>query len=174
MTDTPPLDADTPASAGRVFDLARTGGAAELDELLVHGASANLTNAKGDTLLILAAYHGHLDTVRVLLDRGADPERANARGQTALAAAAFKGALAVMELLLERGACVDGAGPDGRTALMVAAMFDRSDPLDLLLAHGADPACTDAGGHDAASLATQMRAYGTPRRLVAAMSRKGS
>ncbi|WP_324273106.1 hypothetical protein [Blastococcus brunescens] len=30
----------------------------------------NLTNDKGDTLLILAAYHGHPGTVGALLDRG--------------------------------------------------------------------------------------------------------
>ena len=50
----------------------------------------NLTNDKGDTLLILAAYHGHPETVGALLDRGADHSRANDRGQTALAAAVFR------------------------------------------------------------------------------------
>src|SRR5699024_9900387 len=42
----------------------------------------NLTNDSGDTLLMLAAYHGHADTVRALLTRGADPNRLNDRGQS--------------------------------------------------------------------------------------------
>ena len=53
---------------------------------------------------------------------------------------------------------------------MTAAMFDRTDALDLLLEHGADPAREDADGRTATSLAVQMGAYGTPRRLAAAIA----
>ena len=45
----------------------------------------NLTGGTGDSLLILATYHDHPDTVRMLLERGADTERVNDRGQTASA-----------------------------------------------------------------------------------------
>ncbi len=37
------------------------------------GVPANLCNDKGDALVMLAAYHGHAQTVSVLLERGADP-----------------------------------------------------------------------------------------------------
>ena len=43
-----------------------------LGRLLASGLPANLRNHKGDTLLMLASYHGHLDAVRVLLEHGAD------------------------------------------------------------------------------------------------------
>ena len=85
-----PLDAELLAELGRMFDLARSGQAAELQSWLQKGLPANLTNDFGDTLLMLAAYHGQADTVGVLLDAGADPSRANDRGQTPLQAAAFR------------------------------------------------------------------------------------
>ena len=55
------------------------------------GVPANLCNDKGDTLVTLAAYHGHPQTVSVLLEHGADSDRTNDRGQTPLAGAVFKG-----------------------------------------------------------------------------------
>jgi ankyrin repeat protein len=72
------------------FDLARRGGVRELVERIVGGVPVNLTNAAGDTLLILAAYHDHPDTVVALPAEGADTSRVNDRGQTALAAAVFR------------------------------------------------------------------------------------
>ena len=164
------LDPDTIAFAGRCFDMARRGHAAELAELVDQGVPANLTNDKGDTLLILAAYHGHADTVRELLARGADAERFNDRGQTALGAACFKGFRDVAHGLLARGALVDGCGPDGRTPLMVAAMFDRLEMVEMLLAAGADPVRRDAAGLTAADSARRMGAQGTPGRLDGAMA----
>src|SRR5689334_12100952 len=102
------LDEDTLAFVGRVFGLARGGVAGELAQLLRMGLPPNLRNEKGDSLLMLACYHGQAEAARVLLDAGADPELANDRGQMPLAGAAFKGALDVARLLLARGAAVDG------------------------------------------------------------------
>ncbi|TGE00686.1 ankyrin repeat domain-containing protein [Methylobacterium nonmethylotrophicum] len=171
----PTLDEDTIAFAGRVFQYARLGHHAELGELLGMGLPPDLRNDKGDTLLMLAAYHGHAETVRVLLEHRADPEIANDRGQTPLAAAAFKGAMPVVQALLEGGAAIDGAGPDGRTALMIAAMFNRVEMVELLLARGADPVRRDAAGHDAESAARAMSAPDTPDLLAraAAAGQKG-
>jgi uncharacterized protein len=107
--------------AARVFDLARFGATEELAAYLDAGVPANLTNDKGDTLLILSAYHGHADTVAALLERGADPARVNDRGQTALAAAVFKQSEETVRHLLAAGADPDAGGP---TARETAAFFD--------------------------------------------------
>ena len=40
--------------------------------------------------LMLAAYHGHADLVKLLAEHGADPNRQNDRGQSPLAGAVFK------------------------------------------------------------------------------------
>ncbi|RKH66384.1 ankyrin repeat domain-containing protein [Corallococcus llansteffanensis] len=165
--DAPPPAVDTgtddPAVlelARTAFSLARTGDAGQLATLLDAGLSLGLRNERGDSLLMLASYHGHVDATRLLLERGADPERTNDGGQSPLAGAAFKGNVAIATLLLDRGARVDGAGPDGRTALMFAAMFDKLEVLELLLQRGANPEQRDADGRTARDYA---RAMGAPR-----------
>ena len=161
------LDAETLAFARRVFQHARTGGAEELAELLAAGLPPNLRNHKGDTLLMLASYHGHADTARLLLAHGADPELANDRGQTPLAAAAYQGDTAMVLLLLELGADVNGSGHNGRTALMTAAMFNRIGIVELLLARGAGRRPRRAAGLNAEALPSSPdrgATMGAPRR----------
>jgi hypothetical protein len=87
-----------------VVELARTGDTARLTGLLDAGVPVNLSTPSGDTLLLLAAYHMHLDTVRALLTRGADTARINDRGQTAVGAAVFRQAGPVVQALLDAGA----------------------------------------------------------------------
>ncbi|WP_306215420.1 ankyrin repeat domain-containing protein [Actinoplanes sp. RD1] len=123
------LDAETIAFAHQVFDLARTGGTDELAGFLRQGLPANLTNDKGDTLLILAAYHNHPETVAVLLEHGADPGRVNDRGQTALAAAVFRQNAETVELLLKAGAKPEDGGP---SALETADFFKLPAMAELL------------------------------------------
>ena len=60
-------DDETAAFAEQVFERARQGDAEMLGRLLASGLPANLRNHKGDTLLMLASYHGHHEAVRVLL-----------------------------------------------------------------------------------------------------------
>jgi ankyrin repeat protein len=163
----PPLDDETLRRAREVFHWVRSGDLAALLPLLDQGLPPNLRNENGDSLLMLAAYHGQPAVVAALLQVGADPQLCNDRGQTPLAGAAFKGAADVVRTLLEGGAAVDGTGPDGRTALMTAAMFNRLEIIELLLAHGADPARRDAAGLDAATAARTMGAIDAAARLGA-------
>ncbi|MFI6447643.1 ankyrin repeat domain-containing protein [Kitasatospora sp. NPDC050543] len=117
-------DAEVVELAGRLFDAARTGDSATLAAYVDAGAPANLSNDRGDTLLMLAAYHGHAATVQVLLERGADPDRANDRGQTPLAGAVFKGADDVLDVLLQGGADPAAGTP---SAVDTARMFGKED-----------------------------------------------
>ena len=88
----------------------------------------NITNHAGDTLLILAAYYDHPETVRALLERGADTSYVNERGQTALAAAVFRRSPAAA-LLVAAGADPDLGSP---SAVATARFFDLPDMLALL------------------------------------------
>ena len=90
------------------------------------GVPVNLTNDSGDSLLMLAAYHGHPDTVRALLARGADPGRPNDRGQTPLAGAVFKKEPEIVRALLDAGADPAAGHP---SATDTAAMFGNEDFL---------------------------------------------
>ncbi|GAA3782564.1 ankyrin repeat domain-containing protein [Micromonospora maritima] len=123
------LDAETIAFAHRMFDLARAGATEELAANVDAGLPVDLTNAKGDTLLILAAYHARPETVAALLARGADPARANDRGQTALAAAVFRQNAAAVRALLDAGADPDHGGP---SAVETARFFELPEMLALL------------------------------------------
>ncbi|GAM84076.1 hypothetical protein ANO11243_020680 [Dothideomycetidae sp. 11243] len=87
--------------AGQIFDLARNGSTEALGRYVEAGIPPNLTNHKGDTLLMLAAYHGHADVVRMLLGKGADPNVLNDRGQSIIAGAVFKNYEDVVRLLYE-------------------------------------------------------------------------
>src|SRR5690606_7303564 len=163
MSDTTPasrpeLDDATLAYAEQVFDCARNGDTATLVSLLERGLPPNLLTARGESLLMLASYHGHRDTVLALLTAGADPEIRNARGHSILAGAVFKGHEEVVNALLEQGCDVEGRAEDGKTAFMTAAMFNRIAMMNLLRDYGADPKATDNQVHDARIAATIMGA----------------
>jgi ankyrin repeat protein len=117
------------ALAHMLFDAAREGDTAVLRSYLDAGAPVSLTTAGGDSLLMLAAYHGHAETVQLLLYHGADANGANDRGQTPLAGAAFKGYTDVARVLIDAGADPDAGTPSARAA---AQMFARNDILALL------------------------------------------
>ncbi|MGN9782991.1 ankyrin repeat domain-containing protein [Nonomuraea sp. ZG12] len=106
--------------ATRLFGLVRAGETDALRAYVEAGVPADLTNGKGDTLLMLAAYHGHAATVRMLTELGADPDRANDRGQTPLAGAVFKKESDVVRALLDAGAEPSAGTP---SAIDTARMF---------------------------------------------------
>jgi ankyrin repeat protein len=124
-----PIDPGVVELAGRVFDLARGGHTEQLVEYVDAGVPVNLTNDKGDTLLILAAYHSHPETVAALLARGADHSCANDRGQTALAAAVFRQSAETVRHLLGAGADPDAGRPSARAT---AQFFDLPEMAALL------------------------------------------
>lgn len=126
MSEVP--DSEVIELATKVFDLARQGETEALAAYVDAGVPANLTNDKGDTLVMLAAYHGHAAAVETLLTRGAEPDRANDRGQTPLAGAVFKGEDAVIRVLLAGGADPDAGTP---SAADTARMFGKTELLEL-------------------------------------------
>lgn len=126
----PPVPGPEPSEelvelAHQVLDLARQGETERLLGYVDAGVPVDLTEASGNTLLMLAAYHGHAASVRGLAERGADVDRLNDRGQSPLAGALFKGEDAVVEVLLEHGADPDHGSP---TARATARAFGRSLP----------------------------------------------
>ncbi|CAK7225367.1 hypothetical protein SCUCBS95973_005839 [Sporothrix curviconia] len=110
--------------AQRLYNGARAGDLALFQQALPAGLPANMANEKGDTLLMLAAYYGHANLVRLLLQHGADPNRLNDKGQSPLAGAVFKAEDAVVETLLEGGADPEFGTP---TALDTIVMFRQED-----------------------------------------------
>ncbi|RSZ62364.1 ankyrin repeat domain-containing protein [Corynebacterium hylobatis] len=125
MTEIPD---DVRELASRLFDMARNG-----DETLVqyidHGISPDLSNADGNSLLMLAAYAGHDALVGALIERGADVDKENGRRQTPLAGAVFKKYPEVVDRLVAAGADVNAGAP---SALETARYFQITDMLERL------------------------------------------
>ena len=99
---------DPVALAHWLFDRARAGEAQRLGAYVDAGAPVDLTDAAGNTLLILAAHHGHAAAVQALVDRGATVDAVNDRGETPLAGAVSKGYAEVVQVLVAAGVKPDG------------------------------------------------------------------
>jgi len=124
----PPAMGSVLGLSQRLFDLARAGDLDQLGQYLLAGVQPNLTNDEGDSLLIIASYHGHEPLVRLLLEHGAHPEMPNAKGQTPLAGVTFKGHVSIARVLVEAGARADVGAP---SALEMARMFERTELIEL-------------------------------------------
>jgi uncharacterized protein len=108
----------------QVFDLARQGADVLLD-LVDAGLPVELADQAGNTLLMLAAYHGHATLTAGLAERGADVNRLNGNHQAPLAGAVFKNEPDVIRVLVEHGADPDAGTPSARAT---AQMFGRELP----------------------------------------------
>lgn len=131
--NSPELTQDELDFLNRVFDLAREGETEQLATLLDQGVPVNLTDAKGDTLLILAAYREQPKIVSLLLERGADVDRVNDRGQTALVSAVFRNRQDIAASLLDAGA---DASLGSQTPAAVAKFFGIDEMKDFLSQRG--------------------------------------
>jgi ankyrin repeat protein len=114
--------------AAKLFNLARTGDNVTLLQYISSGVPQNLTNASGDTLLMLSSYHGHVETTKMLLEHGADANILNGRGQSVIAGAVFQGWDEVVKVLYDRGADPALGQPN---AVDCARMFKRHQVLEL-------------------------------------------
>ena len=121
QTDAPELTDDELAFLHSTFDMARDGETEKLLALVGQGLPVDLTDPKGDTLLILAAYNGQNALVEGLVERGAEIDRLNDRGQSALTCAVFRQNEQLVRFLLSRGADPE-AGP--QNPLAVTEMFE--------------------------------------------------
>lgn len=136
------------------FQAAREGDTKTVEEYLKLGRPIDERNARGDTLLTVAAYYGQPKVVEVILKQPkVEVDAKNKMGLTALTAAAFRGYPDVGELLVKSGANVNFANDSGQTALMFAAMTNRTKMVEFLLKNKADPDAKDEQGNTARRLA---------------------
>ncbi|MCX2683275.1 ankyrin repeat domain-containing protein [Campylobacter sp. MIT 21-1685] len=115
------------------FNFARNDECENLKIMIKTGLNVNLKTHKGDTLLMLAAYHNSLKTAAMLLENGARVDEKNDRGQTPLAGVCFKGYIDMAKLLIENGANIDENNGLGMTPFAFAVMFRRKELVEYLL-----------------------------------------
>lgn len=111
------------------------------------GTRVDAPNERGETAAMLAAVHGNLDIVRLLVEKGAEVNRV---GWTPLHYAAVSGNVDLLRYLLDRHAYIDAESPNRSTPLMMAARHDRIDAVHLLVEAGADPTPRNDARLDAA------------------------
>lgn len=112
-----------------LFNLSRNGHVDELREMIESGVPLDVTNARGDSLLIVAAYAQQPAIVDLLLGLGARTDVVNAMGQTAISCAVFRNDKEILEKLLATGADPNlGAHP----ALAIAQQFGISEMIEIL------------------------------------------
>lgn len=115
-----------------VMELARIGATDELREQLIGGLCANHSDGQGQTLLMLATYHGHLEAADLLLEYGADVDRRNHHGQTPLGGAAYKGFASLVRLLVEHGADPEADQGGGHRPAAFAQMAGHHEVANYL------------------------------------------
>ena len=123
-----PTDQSLPDAAA---DLARNGDATGLGALLKGGLQVDARDAKGNTLLMLASYHGRAEVVKLLLKSGTTVDLRNDKGQTPLGGVAFKGYVEIATLLLDAGAD-PLADQGGSTPADFATLAGKTEILALL------------------------------------------
>jgi len=101
-------------------------------------ARLTATNNYGDTALHTAAYYGHTEVVKLLLNNGADIEAKDDDDWTPLHFAARFRHTEVAELLLQNGANIEAKESDDMTPLHNATFGRCTEVVKLLLSYGAD------------------------------------
>lgn len=97
-------------------------------------------------LLHVAAYFGHADAVKALVERGAKIEGQTKFKLTPLHQAARNGQVQICEMLLDYKANIHHVAVQGRTALQTAAHQGHRNVVELLLARKANPNMKDEKG----------------------------
>lgn len=95
------------------------------------------------TALMRAAYNGHLEVVKLLLDKGAKVNIQNEAGSTSLMKAAYNGHFEIVKLLIDKGASVNLKEKHGSTALIKSVARGHTKIVKLLLNKGADTSAAD-------------------------------
>jgi uncharacterized protein len=109
-------------------------------ELIAQGVNIDEADASGDSPLIMAAYKGYAEIVRLLLEAGADVSVVDPGMQaTALHAAAYAGRTEAAKLLIDYHIDINKQGPkNGYTALHDAIWQNNIDTARVIIDGGAN------------------------------------
>jgi ankyrin repeat protein len=116
--------------------------------LIARGANVDELDPNGDAPLVMAAYLGHTEIVRQLLEAGADVTAVDpGMKATALHAAAYAGRTDAARLLIEHGIDINRQGPmNGYTALHDAIWENHVETARVIIDAGADLTRTSHSG----------------------------
>ena len=141
-----------------IFEAAALGRADRVKNLLLGDAAlASAYSPDGFPVVGLAAFFGHLDAVKVLIDAGADIHAAatNTLKVQAIHAAVASKNLDIVRAVLEAGADPNAAQQQGFRPIHEAGSSGSRELAELLMKHGAEPTVKNDEGKTAISLARE-------------------
>ncbi|MBK7461904.1 MAG: ankyrin repeat domain-containing protein [Betaproteobacteria bacterium] len=119
--------------------------------------------------LMIGAWEGNLDLMRLFLSRGADINRMNDNGESAIVLAAWRGNLNVVKWLVDRGARINA--PNRKwSALHYAVFSGHAEAVDYLIEQGADIQAQSTNG----STVLMMAIYEGREELARKLIEKGA
>ncbi|XP_072918547.1 CARD- and ANK-domain containing inflammasome adapter protein [Hemitrygon akajei] len=115
-----------------LFQIVASGDLSSLDKAIGH-SDINDINAFNETLLHIAATHGHVKIIEYLLNKGAKLEVKDNKGQSPLHRAAEKGHTAAAKVLLQAGAHSYALDTESKTPLHLASQNNFFSVVKLML-----------------------------------------
>ena len=119
--------------------------------------------------LMIGAWEGKIELMRLFVSRGADINKLNANGESAIALAAWRGQLDAVKWLLERGARINAAARQW-SALHYAVFAGHAEVANYLIEQGADINAQTTNG----SSVLMMAVYEGHRDLAHKLIEKGA
>jgi ankyrin repeat protein len=143
---------------------------AQVRKLVAQGTNVNELDQNQDAPLIMAAYKGYAEIVKLLLEAGADVTVVDpGMKATALHAAAYAGHAEAARLLIEHRIDIDKQGPfNGYTALHDAIWQNNVETAEVLINAGANLSLKSNAGETPLELA---RSHNR-QKIVALIERK--
>ncbi|MEF1198956.1 ankyrin repeat domain-containing protein [Vibrio owensii] len=114
------------------FDAARIGNNEVVDRFVSQGFPIDQRNTQSYTALMVAAYQGHRETVRLLLDSGANACLQDKRGNTALMGALIKREIGIAKDLYQADCSPELRNKAGLNLKEFAEIYGQSNVLKSL------------------------------------------
>ncbi|GAK21396.1 AnkB protein [Vibrio sp. JCM 19052] len=114
------------------FDAARIGNNEVVDTFVSQGFPIDQRNTQSYTALMVAAYQGHRETVRLLLDSGANACLQDKRGNTALLGALIKREIGIAKDLYQADCSPELRNKAGLNLKEFAEIYGQSNVLKSL------------------------------------------
>jgi len=141
------------ANINTINELIKTSGNINREYTEYTNTKYNGTLSKKGTLLHFAAIHGHMDTVKYLVESGANIHVINDTFGTVLHFAVTGPSVEIVKYLLDKGAKIEFCDCFGSTPLQYAAANNKFDVVRYLLDCGADKYHINDNGDNAAKMA---------------------